>query len=31
MSTMSPFKYPDTDGFQAIFLKYCWHIVGDSV
>ncbi|XP_057419022.1 uncharacterized protein LOC130713254 [Lotus japonicus] len=31
VSTMGSFKAPGPDGFQAIFFKSCWHIVGGSV
>jgi hypothetical protein len=28
---MNPFKAPGPDGFQGIFFKQYWHIVGDDV
>lgn len=28
---MGSFKAPDPDGYQAIFFKSCWHMIGDSV
>ncbi|MCI32183.1 RNA-directed DNA polymerase (Reverse transcriptase), partial [Trifolium medium] len=28
---MKPFKAPGSDGFQCIFFKQYWHIVGDDV
>jgi hypothetical protein len=28
---MHPFKAPGSDGFQGIFFKQYWHIVGDDM
>ncbi|GAU45928.1 hypothetical protein TSUD_100050 [Trifolium subterraneum] len=31
LNSMKPYKAPGTDGFQCIFFKQYWHIVGDDV
>jgi hypothetical protein len=31
LNQMNPFKAPGSDGFQGIFFKQYWHIVGDDV
>lgn len=31
LNSMKPFKAPGPDGFQAIFFKKYWHIVGKDV
>lgn len=31
LSSMQPFKSPGPDGFQEVFFKNFWHIVGDDV
>jgi hypothetical protein len=31
LNQMHPFKAPGSDGFQGIFFKQYWHIVGDDV
>jgi len=31
LNTMKPFKAPGPDGFQCIFFKQYWHIVGDDI
>jgi hypothetical protein len=31
LNQMNPFKAPGPDGFQGIFFKQYWHIVGDDV
>ncbi|GAU20604.1 hypothetical protein TSUD_33400 [Trifolium subterraneum] len=31
LNSMKPFKAPGPDGFQCIFFKQYWHIVGDDI
>lgn len=31
VSTMGPFKAPGPDGFQVVFFKTYWHIIGEDV
>lgn len=31
LNTMKPYKTPGPDGFQAIFFKQYWHIVGEDI
>ncbi|MCI14528.1 RNA-directed DNA polymerase (Reverse transcriptase), partial [Trifolium medium] len=31
LNSMKPYKAPDPDGFQCIFFKQYWHIVGDDI
>jgi hypothetical protein len=31
LNTMKPYKAPGPDGFQCIFSKQYWHIIGDDI
>ena len=31
LKSMSPFKTPELDGFQALFFQRCWGLVGTTV
>jgi len=31
LNSMKPYKAPDPDGFQCIFFKQYWHIIGDDI
>jgi hypothetical protein len=31
LNSMKPYKAPGPDGFQCIFFKQYWHIVGDDI